>query len=69
MGDERTRHDDDQVAPLEASRHGHTVRLSGTARDLEELGQAAAAASAAEGVQEVDVGDVHVEVPDTGLYE
>jgi hypothetical protein len=65
--------DDDRTAdhptdPLEADREGEAVHLSGTAQDLEELGQAVTAASADPDVDEVDVGDVDLEQPDSGLW-
>lgn len=59
----------DHTRPLEASRDGDTVRLSGAARDLEELGQIVAAVDAEAGVTRVDVDDVEVVQPDSGLYE
>lgn len=67
--DDATPQRDEHTRPLDASREGDTVRLSGTARDLEELGQIVAAAEAEPGVQRVDVDDVEVTQPDSGLYE
>jgi hypothetical protein len=64
----RDDHSDDEPEGLEASSEGERARLSGTATDLEELGQAAAAAQADPEVESVDVGDVEVEQPDSGLW-
>ena len=56
------------TAPLASDREGDQVRLSGSAQDLEELSQVVTAASADPEVEEVDVADVEVEQPDSGLW-
>ena len=56
------------AAPLASDREGDQVRLSGSAQDLEELSQVVTAASADPEVEEVDVADVEVEQPDSGLW-
>lgn len=56
------------AGPLTARREGHTIRLSGTVHDAGELGQVVAAAEAVAGVDEVDVDDVVLEQPDSGLW-
>lgn len=69
MQDDTNPRQQDHTQPLDASRDGDTVRLSGTVRDLEELGQIVAAVDAEAGVTRVDVDDVEVVQPDSGLYE
>jgi hypothetical protein len=56
------------TAPLASDRDGDQVRLSGSAQDLEELSQVVTAASADPEVEEVDVADVEVDQPDSGLW-